>query len=179
MTEPEVVEQVRAFLRHETLPGERPLLRLYTDAHHTLIDHGGLDPYQRVTLDLGDRAIHPDLVGQLSDGESALAIEAKGVGSLLKGATQAELYQNGFQYSFLAAPAPRVGESISGLAQMKNIGFRAVSTGVEPVFWPQARQPWRDAYRSVRRQLDTGLGGSTAKDYGPGGDVWALRTGSD
>ena len=157
MTEPTVVERVRDFLRQDSLPSGEPLLHLFTDAHHTLLEHGGLDPYQRITLDVGGTARHPDLVGQLGDGESLLAVEAKGEGDLLKGTAQAELYQDGFQYSILAAPASRIHEATRSRLERKNIGLLAVSGEVEPLCWPRARQPWQSPYQSVRRQLETGV----------------------
>jgi hypothetical protein len=56
VNEPEVVERVRTFLRSGPLPDGRSVRHLVTDAHHTLLDHGGLGPYQRITLAVGDRA---------------------------------------------------------------------------------------------------------------------------
>lgn len=108
MTEPAVVERARSFLTSASLSDGGSVLHLFTDAHHTLLEHGGLAPYQRITLEVGEAARNPDLVGQLDDGESILAIEAKGTGDLLKGAAQAETYQDGVHYSFLAAPAERI-----------------------------------------------------------------------
>ena len=157
MTEPAVVERIRSFLQTTDLPDGGSLLHVFTDAHHTLLDHGGLGPYQRFTLEVGGTARHPDLVGQLDDGESILAVEAKGTGDLLKGETQAETYQDGFQYSFLAAPTERIGPSTESRLRDKNIGLLAVSEDVRPLVWPRARQPWRDPYQSIRRQLDTGV----------------------
>lgn len=157
MTEPEVVERVHSFLQSGVLPSGESVPNLFTDAHHTLLEHGGLDPYQRITLEVGGAARHPDLAGQLDDGESLLAVEAKGTGGLLKGIAQAETYQDGFHYSLLAAPAGRISEPTVDRVKQKNIGILAVSGEVEPLFWPRARQPWRDQYRSVRRQLDTGV----------------------
>ena len=160
MTEPAVVERVRSFLTSASLPDGGSVLHLFTDAHHTLLEHGGLDPYQRITLEVGEAARHPDLVGRLDDGESLLAVEAKGTGDMLKGAAQAEMYQDGVQYSFLAAPAGRISEPTVERLREKNVGLLAASSNqetVQPLIWPRARQPWRDAYQSVRRQLDTGV----------------------
>lgn len=161
MTEPEVIGRVRSFLQSGAPPDGASLLHLFTDAHHTLLEHGGLDPYQRVTLEVGGAAHHPDLAGQLNDGESLLAVEAKGTGDLLKGTAQAEVYQEGFHYSFLAAPASRISEPTANRLKQKNIGVLAVSDearsdDVRVLFWPRAHQPWRDPYQSVRRQLNTG-----------------------
>jgi len=157
MNEAEVVARVRAFLQSAALPDASAVQHLFTDAHPTLIDRGDLRPYQRVRLDLGSRAVHPDLVARLNDGERLLAVEAKGAGDLLKGTTQAELYQAGFQYSLLAAPVDRIGSTLESLARRKNIGLLAVGDDVTPIAWPRARQPWQDVYQSVRRQLDTGV----------------------
>ena len=97
MTEPEVLKKVHRFLRDGRLrsspgdsvtEGEREprksrFSRLYTDAHATLVDIPKLKPFQRFALDLGDRIVHPDLVGQFADGETLLAVEGKGAGFLL------------------------------------------------------------------------------------------------
>jgi len=160
MTESAVVERVHSLLKSVSLPDGGSVLHLVTDTHHTLLDHGGLAPYQRITLEVDETARHPDLVGRLDDGESFLAVEAKGTGDLLKGAAQAELYQEGFQYSFLAAPSDRVSETTVHRLQEKNIGLLAASPNQEeahPLLWPRARQPWRDPYQSIRRQFDAGV----------------------
>jgi len=57
----------------------------------------------------------------------------------------------------LPVPAGRIGAAIESLIRRKDLGLLAVSTEVTPVIWPRARQPWRDAYRSVQRQLETGV----------------------
>ena len=83
MTEPEVLQKVHRFLREGRLPsdiargalgaGAKPSpttgqSRLYTDAHGTLVGLADLKPFQRFSLDLGDRVVHPDLVGQFAGG---------------------------------------------------------------------------------------------------------------
>ena len=83
MTEPEVLQKVHRFLREGRLPSDAArgasgaraepsptadLSRLYTDAHGTLVGLADLKPFQRLSLDLGDRVVHPDLVGQFADG---------------------------------------------------------------------------------------------------------------
>lgn len=156
MTEPEVVERVRSFLLSPEFPEEAPIRRLCTDAHHTLLEHGGLGPYQRISLPYAEVHVYPDLVGQLSDGETLLAVEAKGEGSLVKGMGQAEQYQEGVQQSFLALPAGRIDSAIEQMSMQKNIGLLAVAEDVTPLYWPRPQQPWQAAYRSVWRQLDTG-----------------------
>ena len=89
MKEEEVVLKTHQFLKSKGL-GQQPLVRVYTDAHSTLLRYKELQPFQRFTLDLGDFVLHPDLVGQLGDGESIFAIEAKGSSDLIKGLAQAE-----------------------------------------------------------------------------------------
>ena len=88
LTEPEVVEHVHAFLK------ERSVARLYTDSHDSLQGRVALEPYQRFTVDLGDFVVHPDLVALEADGETLVAIEAKGSGyrDAFMELTQAELY---------------------------------------------------------------------------------------
>ncbi|MGA0197911.1 MAG: hypothetical protein ACO3NK_02095, partial [Prochlorotrichaceae cyanobacterium] len=89
-----------------------------------------LKPFQRFTLDLEDFVLHPDLVGQFSDGETLFAIEAKGSTDIIKGLSQAEMYQAGFHYSFLAADAGGLTSSHIKFARRKNIGILAVSDSV-------------------------------------------------
>ncbi|PEN14291.1 hypothetical protein CRI94_04430 [Longibacter salinarum] len=157
MTEPEVIERVRSFLLDTRFPEETSVQHLCTDAHHTLVEHGGLGPYQRVSMPYADEIMHPDLVGQLSDGESLFAVEAKGEGDLVKGIGQAERYQEGVQRSFFALPADRFTSAIERMAAQKNVGLLTVAEEVTPLYWPRPRQPWQTAYRSVWRQIDTGL----------------------
>lgn len=156
ITEPTVVAYIRQFLTDTAFPDGTSVAHLVTDAHPTLLDHGELDPYQRIRVPLGERAAFPDLVGQLDDGAGLIAVEAKGAGSLLKGLAQAEQYQEGVQQSFLAAPAKRVDRRLIRDTKQKNLGLLAVSTEVEPLVWPRARQPWQTAYRSIRQQLGAG-----------------------
>jgi hypothetical protein len=68
MNEAKVVKRVHRFLQSTTLEDQK-MTRLYTDAHHTLLPNKELRSFQRFTLDLGDDAVHPDLVGQLDDGD--------------------------------------------------------------------------------------------------------------
>ena len=98
MLEAEVVQKTHQFLKSRSL-ADQSVLRLYTDAHTTLLPHKTLSPFQRFTLDLGDFVMHPDLVGQLTDGETIFAIEAKGGDDLIKGLAQAEMYQAGFHFN--------------------------------------------------------------------------------
>lgn len=154
MTEPEVVRTVHRFLGRETLLS-RGVSRLYTDAHHTLLPYADLRPFQRFTLDVGDFAAHPDLVGQLDDGETLFAVEAKGEFDLLKGLAQADLYQNGFHCTFLAADAGVLGSSLLSLARDKNVGVLAVSDTVEVAYTPRRRAPWHDPFQSILRQFES------------------------
>ena len=56
------------------------LRRLYTDSHDSLQGRATLEPYQRFTVDLGEFVVHPDLVALEADGETLVAVEAKGSG---------------------------------------------------------------------------------------------------
>lgn len=153
MNEPEVVKRVHRFLRDERL-GERRLAQLYTDAHHTLVGMKKLRPFQRFTLDLGDRVVHPDLVGQLDDGETLLAVEAKGGSGLTRGFAQAQQYQEGFYLSILAADASAIGTSVERLARRQHIGLIGVKDETQVIYWPLPHQPWQDPARSIRRQME-------------------------
>ena len=140
MNEPEVVQRVHGFLLSRGLDGQ-PVSRLYTDAHPTLTSVVGLKPFQRFTLDFGDFALHPDLLGQLADGESLIAVEAKGGANILQGLFQAEMYQSGVQRSFLAAPSPALTPGIVELARSKGVGVIGVAGYVELIHMPEARMP--------------------------------------
>src|ERR1051326_6886152 len=102
MNEQAVLIKTHEFIKAQGLC-RQSVMKLFTDAHSSLLKTDELKPFQRFTLDLGDMVLHPDLVGQLDDGESIFAVEAKGDSDLLKGIAQAEMYQFGFHYSFLAA----------------------------------------------------------------------------
>jgi hypothetical protein len=118
MIEAEVVQKIHLFLKSHSL-ADQSVLRLYTDAHTTLLPHKTLSPFQRFTLDLGDFVMHPDLVGQFTDGETIYAIEAKGSDHLIKGLAQAEMYQAGFHFTYLAAEATSLGTSLIDFAKRK------------------------------------------------------------
>jgi hypothetical protein len=154
MKEEEVVLKTHQFLKSKGL-GQQPLVRVYTDAHSTLLRYKELQPFQRFTLDLGDFVLHPDLVGQLGDGESIFAIEAKGSSDLIKGLAQAEMYQYGFHQAFLAAEASAWGTSLPNFARRKNIGVIAVSDTVEIVYSPEAKLPFRNAFQFITRQMES------------------------
>lgn len=154
MNEAEVLKNVHRFLQDCNL-WNQPVVRLYTDAHSTLVNHQKLAPFQRFTLELGDRRYHPDLVGQLGDGETIFAVEAKGESDLLKGIAQAKIYQTGFHSSFLAADAQALGTSLLDFAHRQNIGVLAVSNQVEVLHLPGIQMPLRDPYRFIARQLES------------------------
>lgn len=166
LTETEVLLKTHHFLKSGHLANQA-ISRLYTDAHPTLIDHKLLDPFQRFTLDLGDFVLHPDLVGQLADGETLFAVEAKGSDrtDLIKGLAQAEMYQVGFHYSFLAAGASSLTNSHVQFARRKNLGIIAVSDTVNLIHMPEAQMPLREAFRFVARQMETVIQVSTGDTF--------------
>lgn len=150
LAEPDVVEHVHAFLK------QRSVARLYTDSHDSLQGRAALEPYQRFTIDLGEFVVHPDLVALEADGETLLAIEAKGSGyrDAFTGLTQAELYQVAFHRTYLAADAGSIPERLKAFARLKNVGLLAVGDTVQVVYEPDARLPLREAHRAIVRQLD-------------------------
>lgn len=154
MIEAEVVQKTHQFLKSHSID-DQSVLRLYTDAHATLVHYKGLAPFQRFTLDFGDFVMHPDLVGKLADGESIFAIEAKGSDDLIKGLAQAEMYQAGFHFTYLAAEASSLGTSLIDFAKRKNVGIFAVDDTVTVAYMPQARMPLREPFRFIERQLDS------------------------
>lgn len=153
MNELEVVKRAHRFLEKNEVQ-ERQVAQLYTDAHHTLLGENELRPFQRFTLELGDRVVHPDLVAQLDDGETLLAIEAKGTSGLTRGLAQAQQYQEGFHLSVLASDVAAMGSSVERFARRQNVGLLAVEDTVSVVHWPLPKQPWRDPARSIRRQME-------------------------
>jgi hypothetical protein len=150
LTEPQVVEQVHAFLK------QRPVARLYTDSHDSLRGRPVLEPYQRFTVDLGEFVVHPDLVALEADGETLVAVEAKGSGhrDAFIGMTQAELYEIAFHRTYLAADATSIGERLTAFARLKNVGLFAIGDSVRVLHEPEPRLPVRDAHRAIIRQLD-------------------------
>ncbi|OUL27246.1 hypothetical protein BV378_11465 [Nostoc sp. RF31YmG] len=155
-----MTEEVKVILKtHDFLKShglyQQNITRIYTDAHHTLLSHKVLEPFQRFTLDMGDFVLHPDLVGQLSDGETIFAVEAKGDDDLLKGLAQAEMYQAGFHHSFLAADATAWGTSLIDFARRKNVGVITVSDTVKIIYSPEARMPLRESFKFIYRQMES------------------------
>lgn len=153
MDELGVVKRVHRFLENTNLR-DRRVAQLYTDAHHTLLGEKELRPYQRFTLELGDRVAHPDLVAQLDDGETLLAVEAKGTSGITRGLAQAQQYQEGFHLSFLATDASAIGSSTERFARRKNVGLITVQEDVRVAHWPLPKQPWRDPARAILRQME-------------------------
>lgn len=163
-TEIDVLLKTHRFLKSQQL-ANLPVVQLYTDAHNTLLPYSDLSPFQRFTLDMGDFVMHPDLVGQLADGETLFAIEAKGSGDLLKGLAQAEMYQTGFHYSFLAASAEALGTRLITIARRKNIGILSVSDNVAIANLPEAQMPLRDPFQFISRQMDSVIQVSQGKTF--------------
>ena len=132
MNEPDVVAAMRTFFSAASFPDGAQVTHLRTDAHLALIDYGGLGPYQRISIPIGRSVVHPDLVGQLSDGETLVALEAKGAGDLVKGIAQAEQYQQGVQQSFLALPSDRLNDLVRETTRRKNIGLLVTNNDAAP-----------------------------------------------
>jgi hypothetical protein len=164
MGEPEVLTKTRKFLDGHDIAGKKPT-RLFTDAHPSLLHLKSLEPFQRFVLDLGDFVVCPDLVGQLSDGETLFAVEAKGSTDIIKGLAQAEMYQAGFHYSFLAAEAGALTPSHIKFAHRKNIGIIAVSDSVTIAHTPEAQMPFRDPFRFIARQMETVVQVATGQTF--------------
>lgn len=154
MTETEVLLKTHKFLKNTRL-WNHSVVRLFTDAHSTLLPHSSLNPFQRFTLNMGDFVLHPDLVGQLGDGETIFALEGKGETDLLKGIAQAEMYQLGFHCSFIAADADALGTRLVEYARDKEIGVIAVSDDVHLLELPKIRMPLRDNFHFIARQLES------------------------
>lgn len=164
MNETEVLRKVHSFLKTELIDSHR-VVRLFTDAHSHLLPYADLAPFQRFTLDFRDFVLHPDIVGQFDDGETIFAVEGKGNVDLIKGLAQAEMYQSGFHYTFLAAEAAVLGTSLVRYAKSKNVGIIAVSDSVSMDHLPVARMPFRDAYQFVARQMDSAIQVSLGQTY--------------
>jgi hypothetical protein len=162
--EQNVILKTHKFLESGQLAGQ-DISRLYTDAHHTLTDYKSLKPFQRFTVDFGDFILYPDLVGQLADGETLFAIEAKGDRDLIKGLAQAEMYQVGFHYSFLAAESSKLTNSYIQFARRKNLGIIAVGDTVNIIHTPEAQMPLREAFRFISRQMETVIQVSAGETY--------------
>lgn len=153
MREPDVIQHTRAFLLREGLLGYA-FQSLYTDAHPTLTPIAMLTPFQRFTLALDGLSVHPDLVGQLADGETTVAIEAKGLEDQLKGISQAEAYGYGFHLVLLACVDPP--GVIQTMAEHRRIGLLNVGAArTELLYLPPPHLPQRQLARSIQRQFAT------------------------
>jgi hypothetical protein len=154
LCEIDVIRRVRRFILAEGLAGYRPL-DLYTDAHPTLTSDSSLAPFQRFVLDLDGMTVHPNLVCRLDDGETTLAVEAKGEQDLLRGLAQATNYRFGFHRALLAvagAPPP----ALLVLAQQQHVGVLAVlPNSVEALSVPSPHMPLLRHATSIRRQFAT------------------------
>jgi hypothetical protein len=153
MQEPEVVQKVHKHLRLRGIGGAQ-LARLFTDPHPTLTSLTDLKPFQRFGVGWGHGVVHPDLLGQHDDGDSLVAVEAKGLGAdLLKGIGQAEVYQRGVQRSFLAAPSAMLHNDLVELARGRGIGLLSVGETVHELFVPSERRPFNSEYRALRADI--------------------------
>ncbi len=157
MREVETLIRTHSYLVKEGL-AQKAVINLYTDAHPTLLEEKSLEPFQRFTLDRGDFVVHPDIVGQLNDGETLFAVEAKGRDDILLGIAQSELYLNGFHYSFLAADKKALGYGYVSLAKDKHIGIISVDENVTRIIYlPEPRMPVFNQYQSIRNQMKSVL----------------------
>jgi hypothetical protein len=151
--EPEVVRRVHKHLRQHGILGA-PVARLFTDPHPTLLGLSELKPFQRFGVGWGNGVVHPDLLGQHVDGDSLLAIEAKGLGAnLLTGLGQAEVYQRGVQRSFLAAPTAMLHADVVEQAKARGIGLLGVAEQVHEIYVPPERRPFNSEYRALRADI--------------------------
>jgi hypothetical protein len=154
MKELDVILKTHHYLKTSLLVGQFTS-RLFTDTHTTLLPYSALQPFQRFTLEMGDFVLHPDLVGQLEDGATLYAIEAKGNDDLIKGLSQAEMYQTGFHFSFLVADSASLGSTMVNIARKKNIGIMAVSDDVKILHLPEPHMPIRKSFEFILRQMET------------------------
>ena len=171
MTEPDVVYHVRRHLARHGLDG-RGVAVAYTDAHPSLARDprlrrlGGV---QRFSFDADGQTVHPDVVGQLDDGESLFAVEAKGSTDLLKGAAQASLYATSVHAAWLAAPAAALAKAPAALREAKARGLGVLSVDLDGavivVAEPVERLPWLHDARGVRAQFSVAAQFSAADTY--------------
>jgi len=144
---------VHKHLRQRGILGA-PVSRLFTDPHPTLLGLTELKPFQRFAVGWGDGVVHPDLLGQHTDGDSLLAIEAKGLGAnLLTGLGQAEVYQRGVQRSFLAAPSTMLHADLVEVAKARGIGLLGVAEHVHEIHVPAERRPFNSEYQALRADI--------------------------
>lgn len=92
-------------------------------------------------------------VCRLADGETLVAVEAKGGADLLRGIAQAELYRRGFHLALLAC-AGRPPQELLTLARQRSVGVLAVMPDVvELLDLPPAHLPQLRHAERIRRQL--------------------------
>lgn len=153
MNEAEVIQRVHRHLLQRGLDGDR-MARLFTDPHPTLTPYTSLRPFQRFSIGDGETVLHPDLLGQMADGESLVAIEAKGATDHLKALIQAEMYQQGVQRSFVALPKHTLNGLIESEARRRGIGVLAVDTDeVRVLHVPEERRPLNRIYSGLVADL--------------------------
>jgi len=155
LSETQVIIKTHRFLEEQGLL-HKEVVRLYTDEHPKLKNIESLEPYRRFYLKTKIKDSYPDLVGQLSDGETIFAVEAKGAGAatLMQGLAQAENYKEGFHCSFLAADASAINPGLVEEARRKQIGVIAVNDGVKILNEPSPYLPRLQLYKSVMSQMD-------------------------
>ena len=130
------------------------MARLFTDPHPTLTPYTSLRPFQRFSIGDGETVFHPDLLGQMADGESLVAFEAKGSGDHLKALIQAEMYQQGVQRSFVALPKHTLNGLIEAEARRRSIGVLAVDADdVRVLHVPEERRPLNRVYNGLVADL--------------------------
>lgn len=152
MYEIDVIRQTRAFLQRDGLLGHH-VLDLYTDAHPTLLADTALRPFQRFTLAFEGFAVHPDLVGRLSDGETTFVVEAKGADDLLRGIAQADTYRPGFHLVLFASAGTPLRDLLA-IARRHDVGVLAVyPVQVEVLALPPPHLPQLRHARSIQQQF--------------------------
>lgn len=130
------------------------MARLFTDPHPTLTPYTSLRPFQRFSIGDGETVFHPDLLGQMADGESLVAVEAKGPDDHLKALIQAEMYQQGVQRSFVALPKHTLNGLIESEARRRGIGVLAVDADeVRVLHVPEERRPLNRVYSGLVADL--------------------------
>lgn len=164
MEELQVVSRTRTYLKRSKICG-RGLSQLYTDAHPSLLLEPKLEPFQRFRLELDDVVVHPDLVGQLDDGETLIAVEVKGEKDVLKGIAQAAVYQYGFHGTFMAADASALGTTWVRHARSKGVGIISVDDDVRLIHAPVLRTPWLAPHRFIARQMESAVHISTHRTF--------------
>jgi hypothetical protein len=153
MQEPEVIRKTRDFLQTQGLAGRRAF-DIYTDAHPSLTGDATLGPFQRFTLSLEGMTVHPDLVCRLDDGETLVAIEAKGEHDHVKGLGQAMLYRHGFHLVLFACTNPP--RPLITSARQQQVGLLDVRPDTVTLLeLPDVHMPFRAQAQSIQKQFRT------------------------